>query len=97
MKVKRKSNPLSRERIDNFVVAQADDDTAWGRPILVRKGKSTSIPLPSEIAACAAFFARLHRERDVEAWVKRIIQERLDLEEAAFAGLKGELAARSEG
>lgn len=97
MNGKRKSKPLSAERIDNFVVAQADDDTAWGRPILVRKGKPTSIPLTSGIAARAAFFARLHRERDVAAWVKRIIQERLDLEEAAFAGLKRELAARNEG
>ncbi len=31
----------------------------------------------------------------MEAWLERIIQERLDLEEAAFAGLKRDLAVKS--
>jgi hypothetical protein len=30
----------------------------------------------------------------MEAWLERIIQERLDLEEAAFADLKRELATQ---
>jgi len=50
--------------------------------------------LPFELAARAAFFARLHREASVEEWLRRVIQERIDLEEAAFAGLKRDLAVK---
>ena len=31
----------------------------------------------------------------VESWLKRIIQERIDLEEAAFTGLKRDIAAKN--
>ena len=56
--------------------------------------KPRAVPLPSALATRVAFFARLHREQSMEAWIERIIQERLDLEEAAFAGLKRDLATR---
>jgi hypothetical protein len=46
------------------------------------------------LAARAAFFARLHRAANVEVWLERIVQERLDLEAAALAELKRELIAR---
>jgi hypothetical protein len=88
---------FSEEEIDKIVVAQADDDSAWGKPIRVRKAKPASVPLSSELSTRAAFFARLHREASVEAWLRRIIQERIDLEEAAFVGLKRDLAAKTSG
>ncbi len=94
MRTKKKAQPLTEREIDNIVVAQADDDTAWGKPVRVRKAKTASVPLPSALATRVAFFARLHREKSIEAWLERIIQDRLDLEEAAFAGLKRELATR---
>jgi hypothetical protein len=93
MSAKSKAKVLSEEEIDKIVEAQADDDSAWEKPIRVRKAKPASVPLSSELAARAAFFACLHRERSVGDWLRRIIQERIDLEEAAFAGLKRELAA----
>ena len=34
-------------------------------------------------------------EVSVEDWLRRIIQERIDLEEAAFTGLKRDLAAKN--
>jgi hypothetical protein len=46
----------------------------------------------AELAARAAFFAKLHREKRVEDWLQRIIQERLELEEAAFKAVKQNLA-----
>jgi len=49
----------------------------------------------SELASRAAFFARLHQELSVEDWLRRIIQERIDFEEAAFAELKRAIAAKS--
>lgn len=85
------------QEIDRIVLAQADDDSAWEKPIRVRKAKLASVPLPSELAARAAFFARLHREISIEHWLRRVIQERIDLEEAAFAGLKRDLAKKDSG
>lgn len=84
----------TEEEIDRIVIAQADDESAWGAPVKVSKSKSTSLALPSDLAARMAFFARLHREASLENWLKRVIQERLDIEEAAFAGFKKELVAK---
>ena len=94
MRAKKKTQPLAERDIDQIVVAQADEDAAWGKPVLVRRTKTASVPLPSALTTRVAFFARLHREQSMEAWIERIIQERLDLEEAAFAGLKRDLATR---
>jgi len=55
----------------------------------------TSVSIPAALAAQAAFFARLHREADLSNWLKRIIQERLDIEEAAFSGSKKDLLAKN--
>ena len=97
MNSKRKAKVLSEQEIDKIVVAQADDDSAWEKPIRVRKKKEASVTVPTELAARAAFFARLHREVNVDAWLRRIIQERIAFEEAAFSELKRELAARNDG
>jgi hypothetical protein len=94
MRTKKKAHPLPEREIDKIVVAQADEDTAWEKPVRVRRPKTASVPLPSALATRVAFFARLHREKNMAAWLERIIQERLDFEEAAFAGLKRELATR---
>ena len=84
----------SEEEIDEIVVAQAGEDSAWGTSVKVRRSKSTSLALPAELAARATFFARLHRETSLEDWLQRIIQERLDIEEAAFVGFKKELVTK---
>ena len=64
----------TEEEIDRIVIAQADDDSAWGLPVKVSKSKSTSLALPSDLAVRAAFFARLHREASLENWLKRVPQ-----------------------
>jgi hypothetical protein len=88
---KRATN-LSEEEIDRLVIAQADDDSVWGKPVRVRQSKSAAVSLPAELASRAAFFARLHRETSVQEWLKRIIEERIDIEEAVFAESKRDLA-----
>jgi hypothetical protein len=93
MRSKRKI--FSEEEIDQIVIAQADNDSAWEKPVRVRKPKSTSLLLPHTLASRAAFFARLHREASLEDWLKRVIQERLDIEEAAFTGFKRDLLAKN--
>jgi len=86
---------LSEEQIDEIVIAQAENDTAWEEPILVHRDISPAMSLPPELAARAAFFARLHKVPSVEEWLRSIVQERIDFEEAAFAGLKQALAVKS--
>lgn len=86
---------LSEQEIDQIVTAEAHDDAAWGKPIRVQRTAPTSLSLPADLAARAAFLAQLHRTKSVEEWLTRVIQERVDLEEAAFVGVKRELAANA--
>jgi hypothetical protein len=95
MRTKNRKKILSEEEIDRVVSARADDAAAWTKPIRVQKAQASSVSLPTELTARAAFFARLHREASVQDWLKRIIQERIDLEEAAFVGLKRDLSTKS--
>ncbi len=87
----KKSRNLSEEEIDQLVIAHADDDSAWEKPIHVRRSELSAVSLPAELASRAAFFARLHREASLEEWLKRIIEERLNIEEAVFAESKRDL------
>ncbi len=86
---------LSEKDIDQLVVAQAKNDSAWEKPTRVRRTKPASLSIPADLAARAAFLARLHRKASAEEWLRRIIQERVELEEAAFVGAKHDLAART--
>ncbi len=86
---------LSQDEIDKIVVAQANSKSAWDKPIRVRRKKTASLAIPSELAARAAFLARLHRQPNIEDWLMRVIQERVELEEAAFVGAKREMATKN--
>jgi len=96
-KIKTIKRQLSEEEIDRMVVAQADVDESWERPVHVRRKTSASLAIPGELAARAAFLARLHRERKVEEWLERIIRERIEIEEVAFVKAKQELGERNNG
>jgi hypothetical protein len=84
---------LSEKQIDAAVIGQAGDDAAWERLVRVRR-RRTSLSLSAELAARAAFFARLHRETSVDEWLRRIIRERIDLEEAALSRVSRELGRK---
>jgi hypothetical protein len=86
---------LSESEIDQLVIAQAEDDTAWEPPVRVQRAAPATLALPAELAARAAFLAQLHRTASVEDWLRRVIQERVELEEAAFVGIKRSLAAQA--
>ena len=86
---------LSELEIDQIVAAQADNDAAWEQPIRVERSKPASLSLPGDLAARAAFLAQLHRTKSVEEWLTRVIQERVELEEAVFVGIKQDLAVRT--
>jgi hypothetical protein len=87
----KKVRNLSEEEIDQLVIAHADDDSAWEKPVRVRRSKPSAVSLPAELASRAAFFARLHRKASVQEWLKRIIEERINIEEAVFAEAKRDL------
>jgi hypothetical protein len=84
---------LAQEEVDRLVTAQADEDSAWQKVIVVKRPKSTSLSIPAELAARAAFLARLHRESLVDKWVERIVRERVEIEESAFTAAKKTLAS----
>lgn len=93
MSIKNKKN-LTEKEIDRLVIAQADDDSAWDKPIRIRKAKPASLSIPPELAARAAFLAQLHRTKNTEEWLRRVIEERIELEEAAFVGVKQDLTSK---
>lgn len=84
----------NEDEIDEIVTAEADNDSTWERLIKVRRPKGANVALPSQLASRAAFFARLHRESSVEDWIKKIVAERVEIEEAAFAEAKRDLATQ---
>jgi hypothetical protein len=79
----------SQEAIDVLVVSQS----AWEAPAAVRRSKPASLSNPGELAARAAFLARLHREPGVDQWVERILRERVELGKFTFAEAKKKLAS----
>jgi hypothetical protein len=92
--MKTKRAIMTIEEIDANVTAQAENDAAWEQPLEVKRSRATSVSLSASLAERAAFFARVHREKSLENWLKRIIQERLDVEEAAFSGFKREMLVK---
>lgn len=85
---------MTEVEIDAIVVAQADDDAKWGKPVRVRRNHAAAVSIPSELAARAAFLARLHHQASIQDWLRQIIQERIELEEAAFLGAKREMLTK---
>ena len=92
-KNKTRKKDISEEEIDNLVESQADDAEAWDEPIQVKRKQADSLSLPTDLAMRAAFLAKLHKENDTTAWLRRIIAERIELEESAFIDFKRTLAS----
>ena len=90
---KRKTPAPDQSAIDEIVIKQADDETAWEKPTRVKRTKPASLTIPGELASRAAFLAKLHREPGLERWVERVLRERVELEEGAFSEAKKQLAS----
>ena len=89
----KKTTILDQEEIDRLVISHSKDDSAWEAPVQVKRSKPASLSIPGELAARAAFLAKLHREAGVDQWVERIVRERVELEELAFRQAKKKLAS----
>jgi hypothetical protein len=85
----------TEQEVDKIVESQAEDDSAWEKPIQVERARLTSLSIPSELAARAVFLAKLHREKNVEDWLTKVIKERVELEEVAFNEAKREMSLRN--
>jgi hypothetical protein len=83
----KKRQALSRDEIDDIVTSQTEDDSAWEEAVLVKRAADEEFSLPANLAARASFLARLHHSR-VEEWLAKVVQERIELEEASFAEAK---------
>jgi hypothetical protein len=86
--MKNRTKILKDEVIDQVIIGQADDESKWEEPIKIQGIKEFSLAIPFELIERAAFFVRLNREPSVGDWLRRIIKERLDFEEATHDELK---------
>lgn len=84
-----------QDEIDERVVAQADDDSAWEEPIYVQREETVALTISERLVARARFLASLHRESDVEKWLEQIIRERIEIEESVLANVRRELTIAS--
>lgn len=91
-----KRRKMTEKEIDNLVVAQAENDSAWEPPVQVRRGEPGTISIPADLATRAAFLAQVHRASGVEEWLTRVIRERIELEEVAFAEAKRDLTRNQD-
>lgn len=90
---KARAATLDQHGIDQFVVAQASDESAWETAVRVKRSQPAAVSISGELAARAAFLAKLHREADVDDWVQRVVRERVEIEEFAFKETKKKLAS----
>ncbi len=91
LKTSRKRRKLSESEIDDMVVAQSKHNAAWSKPVQIKRVSDASVLHPQDVALRAEFFSRLHRSKNLHEWLTRIIQDRLDMEEAAYHELKRDL------
>jgi hypothetical protein len=85
------------EEIDAIVTSQAADEGAWEKAIAVKRAKPGSFSIPPDLAERAAFLARVHHAGGLQEWLTKVIKERIELEEGAFAAVKRELKSTGEG
>jgi hypothetical protein len=91
----RQNKTLTETEIDNLVIAEAEVEDAWDKPVIVHKVEKARLTLPPELVARATFLAKVHREPDLEDWLMRIIRERIEIEEVVFLEVKRELAMKT--
>lgn len=74
--------------IDEIIMNEAHDDNAWekGKKV-VPKMSPTSIRLNSRTIERAKFFAKVHKERGYQTWLKKIIEDRINTEYEIFKRL----------
>ena len=88
----KKKKKLSEKKIDEIVTREADDLTKWEEPIFVKPASATSIRLSPEIVRKAKYLAKIHKFKGYQTWLKRIIEERIRIEEEILRELRQEFS-----
>jgi len=83
-----KKRKLTEQEIDEIVISEADDISKWEEPISVKPSGEASIRLSPDTIRKAKYFARLHKYRGYQPWLKRIIEDRIRTEEEILKDLK---------
>ena len=94
MTTRRSAQRLTEDAIDRIVIDQANERSAWEKPIHVKRSKGSSLTIPSDLAARASFLARLHGSLGLDEWVAHVLRERVELEEGAFSEAQRDLSAK---
>jgi len=92
MKIKNVKVSKKDLEADEIVAEQAMNATDWDKATRVKpKTKPTSIRLSSRTIERAKFFARIHKERGYQSWLKKIVEERINTEYELYRKLKNEI------
>jgi len=94
MTTKKPTKRLTEDEIDRIVVDQANKDSAWAKPVHVKRPQGSALTIPSDLAARASFLARLHGSSGLDEWVTHVLRERVELEEGALSAARRDLSAR---
>ncbi len=86
---------LTEQKIDEIVISEANDIKKWEEPISVKPLGATSIRLSPDTIRKAKYFAKLHKYRGYQTWLKRIIEDRIKTEEEILKELKQTLESES--
>src|SRR5438067_13026851 len=78
----------TQEQIDQLVTIQADEDSAWEKPTVVRRPKSMPLSISGDLAALAAFLAKIHRESGLVKWFELIVRVRVEIDVSEFTDVK---------
>lgn len=88
--IKNRKTSRQEKAIDNAVMEPACDYDQWGKELQVTpKTVPTSIRLSPRTIRRAKLFARVHRQRGYQSWLKKIIEDRIETEYEIYKGIRG--------
>jgi hypothetical protein len=88
--IRNKKTSWKEKAIDNAVMEVANDNDLWEKEIQVTpKTVPTSIRLSPGTIKRAKLFARVHRQRGYQSWLKKIIEDRIETEYEIYKGIRG--------
>lgn len=90
-----KKRELTEQVIDEIVTSETNDISKWEEPISVKPSGAASIRLSPDTIRKAKYFAKLHKYRGYQTWLKRIIEDRIRTEEEILKELKQRLESES--
>ena len=82
---------LTEKQIDAIVTKEADDLSKWDASIHVKAPKAISLRLSPQLIQKARFLASVHKSKNYQSYLEKIIKERIQLEEKLIESIKPEI------